>query len=51
MCIDVPSGLIYLFGGWDGAKEMSDFWAFDTALGAWKCISPDTRRYVLYKFI
>jgi hypothetical protein len=53
MCIDVeviPSsthnkgGKIYLFGGWDGSKDLADFWCFDQEKSSWNCISMDTRR-------
>jgi hypothetical protein len=43
MCIDSESGMIYLLGGWDGAKDLSDFWSFNENTGEWKCISMDTR--------
>ncbi|KAJ3193739.1 Muskelin 1, intracellular mediator containing kelch motif [Entophlyctis luteolus] len=29
MCIDSEEGNIYLFGGWDGQKDLSDFWSFN----------------------
>ncbi|KAI8849074.1 Muskelin N-terminus-domain-containing protein [Chytridium lagenaria] len=44
MCIDVDAGMIYLFGGWDGSKDLSDFWSFNISTRRWTCISPDTRR-------
>jgi muskelin len=44
MCIDVDSATIYLFGGWDGNKDLADFWAFNCRSGMWTCISEDTRR-------
>ncbi|KAL5034044.1 hypothetical protein RTP6_001923 [Batrachochytrium dendrobatidis] len=43
MCID-SNGTLYLFGGWDGARDLSDFWAFDEPTKQWKCISMDTRK-------
>ena len=44
MCIDVEQGVIYLFGGWDGSRDLSDFWAYYEATGLWECISEDTRK-------
>ncbi|KAJ3385740.1 Muskelin 1, intracellular mediator containing kelch motif [Lobulomyces angularis] len=44
MCIDVEGRKIYIFGGWDGQKDLSDLWEFDLEKELWKCISVDTRR-------
>lgn len=44
MCIDSDGGKIYLFGGWDGTKDLCDFWEFDTNSRNWNCISMDTRK-------
>jgi N-acetylneuraminic acid mutarotase len=44
MCIDVDQGLIYLFGGWDGQKDLSDFWVYSIQQDQWTCLSSDTRR-------
>ncbi|KAI9205394.1 Muskelin N-terminus-domain-containing protein [Polychytrium aggregatum] len=44
MCIDAECGRIYLFGGWDGSKDLADFWVYDRTSLRWRCISPDTRR-------
>ncbi|KAJ3217804.1 Muskelin 1, intracellular mediator containing kelch motif [Dinochytrium kinnereticum] len=44
MCIDVDGGMIYLFGGWDGTRDLSDFWSFNISSKRWACISTDTRR-------
>ncbi|KAJ3119706.1 Muskelin 1, intracellular mediator containing kelch motif [Nowakowskiella sp. JEL0407] len=44
MLIDSDTGLIYLFGGWDGTKDLSDFWTFDHHTQKWSCISDDTRK-------
>ncbi len=45
MCIDTESGIIYLIGGWDGSKELADFWAFHEKEQFWECISEDTRKF------
>lgn len=44
MCIDSDAGIVYLFGGWDGTKDLSDFWAYNSKTGSWKCISEDTKK-------
>ncbi|KAJ3045304.1 Muskelin 1, intracellular mediator containing kelch motif [Rhizophlyctis rosea] len=45
MCIDQDAGKIYLFGGWDGSKDLADFWVFDSETRRWTCISQDTKRH------
>lgn len=45
MAIDPDTGRIYLFGGWNGSKDLSDFWVFDQEIRKWTCISLDTRRW------
>ncbi|XP_076052997.1 muskelin 1 [Oratosquilla oratoria] len=42
MCVDTSSQTIYLFGGWDGMKDLSDLWAFHVPSQEWTCISKDT---------
>lgn len=44
MCIDVANEIIYIFGGWDGSKELADFWSYHIADNKWECISSDTKR-------
>ena len=44
MCIDSEAGVIYLFGGWDGTRDLADFWAFKEQDRQWHCISMDTRK-------
>ena len=34
--------MLYLFGGWDGNRDLADFWAFDIANIKWKLLSIDT---------
>lgn len=42
MCIDPKSEIIYLFGGWNGSKDLADLWSYHIPTGEWKCISKDT---------
>ena len=44
MCIDDKNGTIYLFGGWDGQKNLDDFWQYDVHSAKWKVISYATQR-------
>ncbi|TPX47932.1 hypothetical protein SeLEV6574_g02348 [Synchytrium endobioticum] len=44
MTIDVQSGFIYMIGGWDGSRDLPDFWAYDQNSRLWMCISADTAR-------
>ncbi|KAJ3316887.1 Muskelin 1, intracellular mediator containing kelch motif [Boothiomyces sp. JEL0866] len=44
MCIDSEANLIYLFGGWDGTRDLADFWQFNQVDRSWSCISMDTRK-------
>lgn len=42
MCIDVHGDCIYLFGGWDGTKDLADLWCYSILTGNWTCLSRDT---------
>ena len=33
---------MYLFGGWDGNKDLSDFWSYHIPTNKWKILSMDT---------
>ncbi|KAI0335160.1 hypothetical protein GY45DRAFT_1317686 [Cubamyces sp. BRFM 1775] len=44
MCMDEQNGIIYLFGGWDGQRNLDDFWAYDVAADTWKLLSLATSR-------
>ncbi|XP_012567064.2 muskelin isoform X1 [Hydra vulgaris] len=39
MCIDEEKQLIFLIGGWDGTKDISDFWVYNINSSHWHCIS------------
>ncbi|KAF8594792.1 hypothetical protein BDV93DRAFT_611704 [Ceratobasidium sp. AG-I] len=42
LCMDVATGTIYLFGGWDGHANFADFWSYSVANNQWALISGDT---------
>jgi hypothetical protein len=42
MCIDSEYKKIYLFGGWDGKRDLSDFWCFNIRDNRWRRLSSDT---------
>lgn len=42
MTLDEKNSVIYLFGGWDGKKDLDDFWMFDIINEEWKLISLST---------
>ncbi|KAG0033127.1 hypothetical protein BGZ81_009343 [Podila clonocystis] len=42
MCIDTKDGYVYLMGGWDGARDLADFWAYHIPSQKWILISADT---------
>lgn len=46
MCIDSVTGIVYLLGGWDGHKDLSDLWSFDIATGTWHCIATNVEEHV-----
>jgi len=43
MVIDSPGQAIYLFGGWDGHRDLSDFWRYDISSSKWSILSADTK--------
>lgn len=42
MIMDSQNQVLYLFGGWDGNRDLADFWAFDIVNVKWKLLSIDT---------
>ena len=46
MVIDYPRQLIFLLGGWDGIKDLADFWVYNIASKQWQCIAEDTKAHV-----
>lgn len=43
MCIDVDDRMIYVLGGWNGKKDLADFWCFDINENRWHLLSLDTQ--------
>ena len=46
MCIDPDSEQIFLYGGWNGSKELGDLWQFSITKNMWTCLSLDTSQQV-----
>ncbi len=44
MCIDTQDSVVYMFGGWDGQRNLDDFWSYDIKKDQWKLIQPATAR-------
>jgi len=42
LVMDPGGQAIYLFGGWDGTRDLSDFWVYTVATGGWTLLSGDT---------
>ncbi|KAI8641733.1 Muskelin N-terminus-domain-containing protein, partial [Parasitella parasitica] len=42
LCIDSEREKIYLFGGWDGKRDLSDFWCYNVRDNRWRMLSADT---------
>ncbi|GAN02525.1 muskelin [Mucor ambiguus] len=42
LCVDADREKIYLFGGWDGNRDLSDFWCYHIKDNRWKLLSTDT---------
>ena len=34
--------MLYLYGGWDGSRDLGDFWKFDVKKFKWTCLCQDT---------
>lgn len=46
MCIDPDAGQLFLYGGWNGSRELGDLWQFTIASNTWTCLSLDTLQEV-----
>ncbi|KAG8965710.1 hypothetical protein FRC03_000250 [Tulasnella sp. 419] len=44
LCVDHVHGSLYLFGGWDGHGDLSDFWTYIPSERRWICLSIDVAR-------
>ena len=42
MCVDSEKGNIYLHGGWDGMKNLDDYWEYNIANNRWRLLSQHT---------
>ena len=43
---------VYLFGGWDGTRDLADFFVYHTPSNTWTCLSKNTEeQVVLYWFL
>jgi hypothetical protein len=42
MCIDSTAREIYLFGGWDGARDLDDLWLYSLTEERWRCVMEHT---------
>lgn len=43
--MDTKKKLVFLFGGWDGYKDLSDLWAFDVTTRLWHLIYERSEDY------
>ena len=41
LCIDSVQQHIYMFGGWDGSRDLADFWQYNITSGKWSLLSSD----------
>ncbi|KAI9178994.1 hypothetical protein H9P43_005656 [Blastocladiella emersonii ATCC 22665] len=41
--LDADANVLYVHGGWDGARDLGDLWAFDLSARTWTCVAHDTR--------
>jgi hypothetical protein len=44
MLVDPKAQMLYLFGGWDGLKDLADLWCYDIQGKQWNCLSMNTER-------
>lgn len=45
MVWDPRGELLWLFGGWDGERDLGDLWTFSPADHKWTCLQQDTRHH------
>ena len=46
MIFDPISRSIYVYGGWDGSKDLSDLWRYSLEEGSWRCMCRDSSAVV-----
>ena len=46
MIFDLISRSIYVHGGWDGSKDLSDLWSYSLEEGSWRCLCKDSSAVV-----
>jgi hypothetical protein len=46
MCIDVEDRKIFLFGGWNGTRDLNDLWCYDIERQTWTLLQENTAEYV-----
>ena len=44
MLVDPETQILYLFGGWDGLKDLADLWCYDIQARQWECLCTNTER-------
>ena len=42
MVVDNASHTVFLFGGWDGSRDLADFLTYHVPSRKWSLLSPDT---------
>jgi len=42
---------VYLFGGWDGTRDLADFWVYLTTSNKWTCLSKNTEEQVVVCYL
>lgn len=45
LIVDSSTGLMYLFGGWDGFEDLSDMWQYDIRSNVWSLIHDKAEKY------
>ncbi|KAK3101684.1 hypothetical protein FSP39_005447 [Pinctada imbricata] len=44
MCLDIQTEMLYLFGGWDGNRDLADLWSYHVTSKEWTCLCKDTKQ-------
>ena len=43
MVVDNASHTVFLFGGWDGSRDLADFWTYHVPSRKWSLVLPVRR--------